>query len=61
VEEATWREAEVELEDLRSSVAWVRDLVLDDVGGSSLMAESMSVIAEQLKGHIDAVAAIGVR
>jgi hypothetical protein len=52
VEQATRREVEAELEDLRSSVARVWDLVLDDVGGSSLIAASMSTITEQLEGRL---------
>jgi hypothetical protein len=54
VEQATRREAEAEFEDLRSSVARVWDLVLDDVSGLSLMAVSMSTVTEQLEGGIDA-------
>jgi hypothetical protein len=54
VEQVTRWEVEAELEDMRSSAALVRDLVLDDVGGSSLMATSMSAVTEQLEGWIDA-------
>jgi hypothetical protein len=60
VEQAT-RQAEAELEDLWSSAARVRDLVLGDVGGSSLMATSLSAITEQLEGRIDAAATNMVR
>jgi hypothetical protein len=51
---------ERELEHLQSSVVWVQDLVLGDVDGSSLLATSMSVVAEQLEGWIDATTANGV-
>jgi hypothetical protein len=61
VEQVTRWEAEVELEDMRSSAALVRDLVLGDVGGSSLMAMSMSVVTEQLEGSIDVTATNRVR
>jgi hypothetical protein len=49
------------LEDLWSLAVQIQDLVLDDVGGSSLMAASMSVVTEHLEGRIDAAAANGVR
>jgi hypothetical protein len=61
VEQATRWEAEAELEDLWSLAVRVQDLVLDDVGGSSLMAASMSAVMEHLEGWIDVVAANGVR
>jgi hypothetical protein len=48
------------LEDLRSSATRVRDLVLGDIGGSSLMVASMSALTEKLEGQIDAVIANGV-
>jgi hypothetical protein len=48
------------LEDLRSSAMRVRDLVLGDIGGSSLMVASMSALTEKLEGQIDAVIANGV-
>jgi hypothetical protein len=53
VEQVTRWEVEAELEDMRSSAALVRDLVLGDVGGSSLMVTSMSAVTEQLEGWID--------
>jgi hypothetical protein len=43
VEQATQREAEEELEDLRSSAAWVQNLVLGDVSKLSLTVLSMAV------------------
>jgi hypothetical protein len=55
------RETELELEALRSSVVWVQDLVVGNVDGSSLQATSMSAVAEQLKGQIDAALTNGVR
>jgi hypothetical protein len=48
------------LEALRSSVAWVQDLVMGDVDASPSLATSMSTVAEQLEGRIDVVAANGV-
>jgi hypothetical protein len=45
------------LEALRSSAARVHDLVLDDIDGSSSLATSMSMVAEWLKGQIDATTA----
>jgi hypothetical protein len=61
VEQVTQWEAEVELEDMRSSAVLVRDLVLGDVGGSSLMATSMFAVTEQLEGWIDAATTNRVR
>jgi hypothetical protein len=52
--------AEVELEALWSSTAWVQDLVLGNVGGSSSVSMSMYTVAEWLEGRIDATAANGV-
>jgi hypothetical protein len=46
VELATRREADVELEVLRSSVVQVWDLVLGGARGPSSPATSMSVVAE---------------
>jgi hypothetical protein len=57
VEQATQREAEEELEDLRSSVVWVQNLVLGDVSKLSLTVLSMAVVTEQLDDRIDAAAA----
>jgi hypothetical protein len=61
VEQAPQWEVEAELEDLWSSTARVRDLVLNDVGRSSLMVASMSTVMEWLEGWIDGAAADGVR
>jgi hypothetical protein len=55
------REAEVESEALRSLVAQVHDLVLGNVDGLSLLATSMSTLAEWLVGRIDTATANGVR
>jgi hypothetical protein len=55
------REAEAELEALRSSAARVKDLVLGDVNGSSSLATSISAVVEWLKGRIDAATANRVR
>jgi hypothetical protein len=57
---ATRREAEVELEALRSSAARVWDLVLSGADGSSLLATSLSTVVELLKTQIDATSANGV-
>jgi hypothetical protein len=56
---AARREAEAELEALRSSAARVQDMVLGDVDESSLLVTSMSVVTKRLEGWIDAVAANG--
>jgi hypothetical protein len=48
VEQAARREADVELEALWTSFAWVRDLVLDWVDRSSSLATSQSMVAELL-------------
>jgi hypothetical protein len=53
VEQATRREAKVELEALWSLVAHVWDLKLDDADGPSSLATSMSMVAEQLESWID--------
>jgi hypothetical protein len=60
VDQAARREADAELEDLRSSAARVQDVVLGDVGGSSLMSVSISAVMERLEGWIDGVVANGV-
>jgi hypothetical protein len=61
VELAARREAEAELEVLRSSAAWVWDMVLGGVGRPSSLVTSMSVVVDLLGGRIDAVAANWVR
>jgi hypothetical protein len=43
-----WREADVELEALRTSDAWVQDLVLDRTDGPSSLVASLSMAAELL-------------
>jgi hypothetical protein len=53
VEQATRREAKVELEALWSLAAQVWDLMLDDADMPSSLAMSMSVVAEQLESWID--------
>jgi hypothetical protein len=66
---ASWLEVELpmrwqvdaELEALLTSAARVRDQVLGNVDGPSLLATSMSMVAELLEGWIDTVAANGVR
>jgi hypothetical protein len=49
VELATWREAEAKLEALLSLAGCVRELVLGGANGSSLLATSMSTVAELLE------------
>jgi hypothetical protein len=61
VELAAQREADAELEALRTLVVRVRDLVLDGADGPSFLAASMSMVAELLNGQINAVAASEVR
>jgi hypothetical protein len=55
-----WRHVDADLEALRTSVAQVWDLVLDSIDGPSSLAASLSMMAELLKGQIDAAAANGV-
>jgi hypothetical protein len=54
------QEVEAEFEALRSSAAWVQDLVLGDVNRSSSLATSMSAVVEWLTSRIDTAAANGV-
>jgi hypothetical protein len=54
------REAEAELEALRSWVVQVWDLVLGNVDRSSLLATSMCMVGERLEGWIDAAATNGL-
>jgi hypothetical protein len=53
------QEADVELEALRTSATWLRDLVLDGADGSSSLAASLTTVMKLLEGHIDAAAANG--
>jgi hypothetical protein len=57
VELAAWWEVDTELEVLWTSAAWVWDLVLDNVNGSSFLAMSLSTVAELVEGWVDAMAA----
>jgi hypothetical protein len=57
---AAWREADAELEALRTLTVQIRDLVLDTADGLSCLAASMSTVVELLEGHIDAATANGV-
>jgi hypothetical protein len=57
---ARW-EAEAELGALRSSVAWVLDLVLGGTDGSFLLEMSMSAVAKLLESWIDTATAKKVR
>jgi hypothetical protein len=52
---AACQEVDVELESLRTLVARVQDLVLNNANGSSSLEASMSTVMELLKGWIDAV------
>jgi hypothetical protein len=56
---ARW-EVDAELEALRTSAAWVQDLVLDWADGPSSLVASLSTVAELLGGRVDAAAANGV-
>jgi hypothetical protein len=56
VELATQREAEAELEVLRSLAARFQDLVLDDADGLSSLAASMSTVVKELEIRIDIAA-----
>jgi hypothetical protein len=60
VELGARREADAELEALWTSVAWVRDLVLESADGPSSLAASLSTVAELFKGWIDAATTDGV-
>jgi hypothetical protein len=53
---ATQREAKAKLEALWSLIVRVRDLVLGGAVGLSLLAMSMSIVAELLKSRIDTAA-----
>jgi hypothetical protein len=57
---ARW-EVDAELEALRTSVARVQDLVLNNIGKSSSLAASLSVVVELLEGQINTTTATGVR
>jgi hypothetical protein len=57
----TWRQADAELEALQASVGLVRDLVLGGVGGSSSLAVSVPMVAEEVEKWINIVAANGVQ
>jgi hypothetical protein len=58
---AEWRQANNELEALRTSTALVQDLVLGDVDGPSSLAMSLSMVSEEVEGWTNIAAANGVR
>jgi hypothetical protein len=60
VEQAECREADIKLEGLRSSTAWVRDLVLGGPIGSSSLAGWLSSGMKLIKDCVDVMATIGV-
>jgi hypothetical protein len=51
---------DTELEALRTSVVFVWDLILGDGSGSSSLAASLSMVAEEVEKWVNAVAANGV-
>jgi hypothetical protein len=57
---AAHREADTELEALRTSVVLVQDSVLDNIDGSCSLVVSLSTVVELLEGRINIVAANGV-
>jgi hypothetical protein len=57
---ASWCEVDAELEALWTSIAWVRDMVLDNVDGPSSLVASLSTVVELLEGWVDTAAANGV-
>jgi hypothetical protein len=61
VDLAAQREVDAELEALRTSVGRVRDLVLDNIDGSSSLAASLSMVVELLECRIDIAATNEVR
>jgi hypothetical protein len=60
VEQAVRQEAEAELEALWSSIARVRDLVLERPEGTSSLVASLSSVVELIEDCIDTVTANGV-
>jgi hypothetical protein len=61
VDLAARREVDAELEALRTSAGRVRDLVLDNIDGSSSLAASLSMVVELLECRIDIAATNEVR
>jgi hypothetical protein len=60
VEQVECREADIKLEGLRSSTAWVRDLVLGGPVVSSSLAGWLSSGMKLIKDRVDVMAANGV-
>jgi hypothetical protein len=58
---AEQRQANAELEALQTSIASVRDLVLGHTGGSSSLAASLAMVAEEVENRVNTTAANGVR
>jgi hypothetical protein len=54
---ATHREANAELEALRTLATLIRDLVLDNIDGSSSLVASLSMVIELLEHQINTTAA----
>jgi hypothetical protein len=61
MELAAQREADAELETLRTLAARLWDLVLGGANGPSSLVVSMSAVTELLEGRIDVAATNGVR
>jgi hypothetical protein len=55
------RQADAELEALRTSAAFVRDLILGDASGSSSLTMSLSMAAEEVEKRVNVAATNGVR
>jgi hypothetical protein len=56
-----WCHADAELEALHASTALVWDLVLGGASGSSSLAATLAMVAEEVEKWINVMAANGVR
>jgi hypothetical protein len=54
------RQADAELEALRTSAAFVRDLILGDASGSSSLAMSLVMVAEEVEKRVNVATTNGV-
>jgi hypothetical protein len=52
---------DVELEALRTSASFVWDMILGDASGSSSLAASLSIVAEEVEKWVNAAATNGIR
>jgi uncharacterized protein with NRDE domain len=57
---AEHRQADAELEALRTSAAFVQDLILGDASGSSSLAMSLVMAAEEVEKRVNVAATNGV-